>query len=171
MKDLITMSKKMSYALRHYPQDFKLSLDKEGWTDLDNFLKNLNITKENLDLIMKNMEKKRFEVKDGKIRAYYGHSIEEKIEKKEMEPPDILYHGTDPNVVPDIFKEGLKPMSRQYIHLSVDIKTAKMTGKRKCKVPALLVIDSKQAYADGLKFYLGNDDVWLADSIPSKYIK
>lgn len=35
----------------------------------------------------------------------------------------------------------------------------------------ILQIDTKQAMLDGVKFYYGNEDVWLADKIPSKYIK
>ena len=39
-------------------------------------------------------EKKRHEIKDGRIRAFYGDSIPMKIWKEEKTPPDILYHGT-----------------------------------------------------------------------------
>lgn len=31
-------------------------------------------------------------------------------------------------------------------------------------------VDAENAWKDGIKFYLGNDKVWLADSIPDKYI-
>ena len=89
---------------------------------------------------------------------------------KKMEPPDILYYGTDPDVVPKIFEEGLKPMSMQYIHLSLDIKTAKISGTEKCKFPALLVINALRAYKEGINFYLDDRNIWMSDYIPSKYI-
>lgn len=58
-------------------------------------------------------------------------------------------------------------MSRQYVHLSEDIETANLVGKRKDKTPIILVINTENALSKGVKFYLGNEKVWLADSIPS----
>ena len=46
-----------------------------------------------------------------------------------------------------------------------------IVGKRRDDNPVLLEINAKQAYADGVSFYIGNDKVWLSDNIPSKYIK
>lgn len=56
-------------------------------------------------------------------------------------------------------------MSRQYVHLSEDIETANLVGKRKDKNPIILVINTENARAKGTNFYLGNEKVWLADSI------
>ena len=36
--------------------------------------------------------------------------------------------------------------------------------------PCILKIDAKQAWKEGIIFYYGNEKVWLADEIPSKYI-
>ena len=36
--------------------------------------------------------------------------------------------------------------------------------------PYILKIDANQASKDGIRFYYGNEKVWLADEIPSKYI-
>lgn len=66
--------------------------------------------------------------------------------------------------------EGLKPMSRQYVHLSADIKTVNTVGKRKDSNPVLLKIDAEKASNEGIKFYQGNNIVWLADYIPPSYI-
>lgn len=70
-----------------------------------------------------------------------------------------------------IMKSGLIPKGRQYVHLSMDTETALIVGKRRDDNPVLLEINAKQAYADGVSFYIGNDKVWLSDNIPSKYIK
>lgn len=68
-------------------------------------------------------------------------------------------------------KDGLLPMKRQYVHLSVDIDMAKLVGKRRDIDPIILEIDAKIASDDGFKFYIGNDKVWLCDKVPAKYIK
>ena len=79
-------------------------------------------------------DKVRFEIKDDKIRALYGHSssiLFNKIQKTASKPPDILYHGTSPSAAKNIMSEGLRPMNRQYVHLSTDKNTALQVGKRK----------------------------------------
>ena len=65
---------------------------------------------------------------------------------------------------------GLLPQGRQYVHLSQDISTAQSVGLRRDNKPCVLQIDAKRAWEDGILFYFGNEKVWLADVIPSKYI-
>lgn len=162
--------KKLVYALRHSPQTFGLQLDSEGWADLQAFLNAMGITRDKLDSIIANMDKKRLEIAGDKIRAFYGHSFPNKVQKIESQPPDILYHGTSSFVAHVIGKEGIKPMDRQYVHLSTKPQTAEIVGKRRDNNPVILKINAKKAFQDGIKFYFGNEDVWLADFIPPEYI-
>ncbi|MDE5566324.1 MAG: RNA 2'-phosphotransferase, partial [Anaeroplasmataceae bacterium] len=117
------------------------------------------------------MEKERFEIVADKIRAFYGHSNTLTIRKEKGIPPQTLYHGTTHQAIDTILKTGLKPMSRQYVHLSVDMDTAYQVGKRRDETPILLEINTTKAMEDGICFYQGNDKVWLCDGVPSQYIK
>ena len=153
-------------------------MDKEGYVDIKQLLHSINennkygreIIKEDLEYIIKHSEKKRHEICGDKIRALYGHSVPMKIEKSIGVPPDILYHGTTHNAIDTIMKQGLLPMSRQYVHLSVTIEMATSVGKRRDSNPIILVVDAKQAYEDGIVFYYGNENVWLCDALPAKYL-
>jgi putative RNA 2'-phosphotransferase len=58
---------------------------------------------------------------------------------------------------------------RQYVHLSLDTETALQVGKRRDADPVLLRIRALEAYKEGIRFYLGNDKVWLADTVPGRY--
>lgn len=129
-----------------------------------------SVTVEDLEHIIEKSDKKRHEIVNGKIRALYGHSVPMKIVKESSEPPEILFHGTARRFLESIELKGLLPKGRQYVHLSVDTDTAIQVGKRHDYKPIILVIDAKRAWEDGVKFYLGNDKVWLADKVPSKYI-
>ena len=180
-KRYINISKAVSYALRHNPSAFGLELDSEGWVsaeDLINALnkhnKSLDVTVASLCYIIDNSDKKRFEIRDNMIRATYGHSIENKIEYTPQTPPAVLYHGTTHKAYPKIaglFGEGLKPMERQYVHLSSDIKTAITVGKRRDPNPIVFAINAMLMYDDGIKFFhTGNDTTWLCDSVPKHYI-
>ena len=134
----------------------------EKWKDIQLF-----------DLIemIEQSEKKRHEIVDGKIRAFYGHSIPMHICKEKQQPPNELFHGTARRFLENIKFDGLLPMSRQYVHLSCDMETAFQVGKRHDAKPIILKINSLEAWNSGVAFYHGNEKVWLADGIPFEYIE
>lgn len=175
---LVRLSKTISRSLRHKPEDYGLVLDAEGWVAVDDMLRVLRkrfgekkpIGIAEIEAIIAESEKQRFELRDGKIRAFYGHSLPTKIEKEAAIPPNILYHGTTREAAEAILREGLKPMKRQYVHLSTDQKTANMVGLRRTGKPVILRIAAREAHQQGITFYLGNEDIWLADAIPPAFI-
>ena len=171
------LSKEISYALRHAPWEYELEMDEDGWVSIEQLLNALHredkwksITQDDIQKMIDVSEKKRHEIVGNRIRAFYGHSIPMKISEIERKPPEILYHGTARRFMKSIMENGLSPQSRQYVHLSQDIETAENVGKRHDDKPCILVIDSLRAWNDGVAFYYGNEKVWLADKIPSKYI-
>jgi len=176
--DYIRLSKEISYALRHHPEAYGLKPDEQGRvrtvqliTALKKNIRWQDVTEDDLQYIIEHSDKKRFEMADGKIRALYGHSTPQKIDKQPQAPPEVLYHGTARRFLDAIFEKGLLPGSRQYVHLSTDTETALQVGQRRDGKPMLLEIDAGRAWADGVQFYRGNDLVWLADLIPSRYIR
>lgn len=171
------LSKEISYALRHAPWEFELEMDEEGWVPIGQLLDALHrqekwegVCEADLSKLIEESEKKRHEIMNGRIRALYGHSIPMKILREEKVPPDILYHGTARRFMQSIRENGLLPQSRQYVHLSKDIETAESVGRRHDSKPYILVIDAQRAWEEGIKFYFGNEKVWLADRIPNNYI-
>lgn len=173
------LSKTVSMALRHVPEKFGLTLSQEGWVQINDLIESLGnfekkwvgVTKDDLLQMDAQSGKKRFEIEGDNIRVLYGHSTKEtQISYDAIEPPEILYHGTSAEAAELIFAGGLKPMGRQYVHLSDKIETATIVGKRKEKQPVLLIVTAKQAFADGIKFFHGNDNTWLAEPIAAKYI-
>ena len=177
--DYIKLSKEISFALRHAPQEYGLKLDEEGYVGIEELLSAINAggdynppaTLNDIIEMINLSEKKRHEINDGKIRALYGHTVPERIIKKEGTPPDVLFHGTSHKAIDRIMNEGLKPMKRNYVHLSADIDTAIRVGKRRDENPIILQIDVESAQRDGIKFFVGNDKVWLCDFLSPKYIK
>lgn len=177
-ENLTRLSKTISHALRHKPADYGLKLDSEGWVPVSAMLAALqnrgnawrHVSEADLQAILAQSEKQRFEIRDGKIRAFYGHSIPEKIAQTPAVPPPILYHGTTPQAALTIRSEGLKPMNRQYVHLSADEKTARQVGLRRTGTPVILRIAALEAHEQGIVFYLGNDAIWMANSIPPAFI-
>lgn len=167
---IIRLSKKLAYILRHNPKEFGITLDSEGYASLDEILEELGVTKSDVLEVIEKSGKRRFEIKENRIRALYGHSIPVDLKHHEIEPPVELYHGTERKVAPTIFKEGLKPMDRNYVHLSKTKEDAMIVGLRRDTSPAILVIKARQAWEAGIKFFDAGDVV-LTEYIPAQYLK
>lgn len=171
------MSKYLSYILRHNPSDAGINLDSQGWVEVDELIKKVSqkgykLTSETLKELVENNNKKRFAFsEDGLyIRANQGHSIDVDLGYKDAEPPAELYHGTADRFIDTILKEGLKPMSRHAVHLSKDENTAIAVGKRHGN-PSVILVDAKQMFADGCKFQVSDNGVWLTEQVDPKYFK
>ena len=167
------VSRKISYLLRHNPED--LSMDSEGWVWTSDLLKKLDITIQELKYIVETNDKKRFAFSTDKlqIRASQGHSgkVDVDIKFKEVQFPKFYYHGTVLENVPSIMKTGLNSGTRKHVHLSKDIKTASNVGKRHGKKVVILGIDGNQMKRDGLKIYESENGVILVEHVLPKYIK
>ena len=170
--ELESKGKYLSYILRHSMEDFNAGLiDEDGYMSISELIKK-GFTESLIEEIVKTNNKARYEFDDThtKIRARQGHSIPVDVGLKPTTPPDVLYHGTADRFISSIFKEGLKPMSRLYVHLSDNPDTATTVAKRHGK-PVVLTIDTKQMVSDGIQFFLSNNGVWLTKEVLPQYIK
>ena len=175
MGKLDKLSKFLSLILRHKPEAANIELDEHGWANIEDLIIGVNQTgrKINLEILEEIVaadQKQRYSFNADKtlLRANQGHSIPVDVELTEQKPPEFLYHGTAERFLGSIMTEGLKPMSRLYIHLSKDIETACKVGKRH-GTPAVLQINSKKMHQDGYKFYLSANGVWLTKQISPIY--
>ncbi|MFQ5952412.1 MAG: RNA 2'-phosphotransferase [Candidatus Omnitrophota bacterium] len=171
----IKLSKFLSYILRHDPGKYGLQLDKNGFTDLEKVLDVLRgrfkkFQKEDLLRLVESDPKGRFEISGERIRATYGHSVEVQPMSESVEPPEVLYHGTSEESMERIFADGIKPMDRQFVHLSLNEKDAYVVGSRHTEEPVILKIMARQASLDGLKFFKERN-LFLVKEVPPVYIK
>lgn len=168
---LVRLSRKMSLALRHEPGRFGLVLDGEGFVALAALAHALAASQDDMRAVVATVEadKQRFSIIDDDIRANYGHSLADRIRQEPATPPATLLHGTHADAVATILREGLRPMARQYVHLTADPDIAQRVGGRRGS-PVLLRVDAAAAHADGIVFYRANDTFWLVDALPARYL-
>jgi putative RNA 2'-phosphotransferase len=176
-KRLTSISKFLSKYLRHEPEAIGLTLEPGGWVLVSDLLvgaakQGFPITDEELLQVVAENDKQRFSFDETgeRIRANQGHSAQVNLQLEEAEPPAQLFHGTVQKFVDAILAEGLKKMDRHDVHLSTDIETATKVGRRR-GTPVILVIDSATMAADGYKFRLSDNGVWLTEHVPTKYIR
>ena len=120
---------------------------------------------------MADNDKQRFEFNADRtrIRARQGHSVAVDLGYEAAIPPAVLYHGTATRFLESILAQGLIKCDRQHVHLSTNQDTMLAVGMRHGK-PVLLSIDAQQMHADGHKFFLTGNQVWLTAHVPAKYL-
>lgn len=176
LKSIDKTSNFLSYILRHKPEAIEITLDNEGWVNIDFLIKQAQkhgelLNKELLMQVVSTSDKKRFTISgDGlNIRAAQGHSTKQvDIQYQEQMPPESLYHGTATRFLDSIKEKGLIAGSRQYVHLSSNEETAISVGERHGK-PIILKINSILMYQKGFKFYLADNNVWLTKHVPNNF--
>lgn len=171
------ISRFLSLVLRHKPETLALVLDENGWADIAVLLSRMNdqgfsITPEILKYIVNSNNKQRFAIDTTgtRIRANQGHSIIVDLKLPKTEPPEFLFHGTGEKNVVSILEKGLNKGKRHHVHLSLSRETAKNVGQRHGK-PRVFIVSALQMHQDGFTFYISENNVWLVEQVPSKYLE
>ena len=167
----------LSLILRHRPEVVNLTLDENGWADVDQLILGMNANNSPIDIkvlsaIVETDDKNRYSFNEDKtkIRANQGHSVKVDLGLTPIQPPDTLYHGTPIINLKSIRDNGLRKRKRNHVHLSEDIDLAKVVGSRRGE-STVLVIDAKKMHQDGHKFYQSKNKVWLCELVPINYIR
>jgi putative RNA 2'-phosphotransferase len=171
------ISKFLSKHLRHAPEDLGISLASGGWVAVEELLTacarhNFPITREQLHEVVTTNNKQRFafDATGTQIRANQGHSVAIDLQLAPATPPPVLYHGTSATALAAIKVSGLQKMARHQVHLSADITTAQIVGRRH-GAPVVLAIDTVAMQRAGYTFYQAANGVWLVADVPPQYFK
>lgn len=174
--NLTRVSKRLSFMLRHSTEPIYIDIN-GGWADVTEIISNLKkrvpeFNMETLEQIVAEDEKGRysFDETHTRIRANQGHSIPNVVVSMDRpEPPEFLYHGTATRYLDSIMSEGLKPMNRQFVHISPDYETAVKVGSRHGK-PVVLRFRAKDYVNDGYELFRSSNGVWQAKFVPAAYL-
>ncbi|MFO7815396.1 MAG: RNA 2'-phosphotransferase [Halanaerobiales bacterium] len=176
------LSKTLSYILRHHPEDFNLKMEIDGSLKASELLCALrednrfkDLEPKDLKKLVKNDPKNRFSIIKADevemIKANYGHSIDRiNLNYDNVKPSKYLYHGTAKKFCENILKQGLKKMSRKYVHLSKTKNQAYKVAKRKTNNPIILKINALEMYKDGYNFFKTDSDIILTEYVDNRYL-
>lgn len=165
---MLEISKKLSYILRHNNEN--MEIDSKGFMNISDILKYLNISKEQLESIVKTDDKNRYEIKNDKIRARQGHSNQKVTDFDFIKiiPKGFLFHGTKKQYLDSILKKGLIPMKRKYVHLSADLETAEKNADRRKGESVILLINAPKMKND---IFISSNNVYLTEYVNPEFIK
>lgn len=165
----------LAFALRHQPGRFGVALDDEGYAALDDLVVGIRHSDYDwaaLDVAqvvaaIHGTDAGRFEVRDGRVRACYGHSVALGTPGEPADPPAILFHGTA--VAPEVLAAGLRPMGRALVHLTSDPDYAAQVAAAKGG-GVVRRVRAREAATAGVAFFRANAHVWLAREVPAEYL-
>ncbi len=174
---VISTSKFLSLILRHQPEKIGLSLDANGWANLDELLrlsaaKGRWFTRALIEEVVATNDKQRFVFNEDRsmIRANQGHSVSVNLGLVPVTPPPVLFHGTATRFLESIRQQGLLKGNRQHVHLSPDESTASKVGQRHGK-PVVLKIAAGKMQLVGHSFYRSDNGVWLTEQVPPAFLE
>ena len=174
MVDRSRISKLLSLILRHRPDEFGLNIDEYGFIPVDEVVDVVQerydeATEEAVRDLVADTSQHRFEIVDERIRALYGHSFFVEMDGDPMDPPEKLYMGTTAKAGSRMEADGIHPVDRSYLHLSMDYDSAK-SRSRQVGTPCVAEILAKKAYDDGGIEFFARGEVVLTREIPSEFV-
>jgi putative RNA 2'-phosphotransferase len=175
--DLETLSKFLSFVLRHHPETLGLTLSSDGWVAVELLLEacarhGTALDRATLERLVRDSDKQRFALSPDRssIRASQGHSVKVELGYQPSTPPDVLYHGTVARFLPAIRAEGLQRGQRHHVHLSATKEAAAAVGSRRGKA-LLLEIDAAAMVGEGFEFFRSANGVWLTLQVPARFLR
>jgi putative RNA 2'-phosphotransferase len=168
------ISRFLSYLLRHRPKDYPLVFDPQGFTDWQDIVdivqeRYYDATEDQIRAVVTDAQKKRFELRNDKVRATYGHSFPVELGRAAAEPPAMLFYGAARDLAESMLRNGLKPRDRQYVHLSIAAEEAEAVARRHDPAPAIIVVDAKAAHDEGIRFYRSGP-LFLVEAVAAKFL-
>ncbi len=166
---LVNQSKRVSWLLRHGAAEQGLRMDEAGWAAIGDVLRALRLSRSELDAVVAQNDKRRFEIEGERIRACQGHSTPavslDAVEASwtTYDGASIIYHGTNVEAARSIAREGITAQSRTHVHLAPSRQSK--VGKR-WNVALLLAVDPAKVRAHGIRIFTSPNGVLLARRIP-----
>lgn len=173
--DLSRVGHKLSWLLRHGARASKLAMDTAGWASIDDVLAIVGVPRAELDAVVRENNKSRYELRGDQIRACQGHSFEgtpvtlEGLEASWAVDPrsEPIWHGTNLGALASIAAQGLVAGERTHVHLAGE--TNSKVGKR-AGVDVLLRVEPDRLRAAGMTVYRSPNGVMLVRAVPTSCI-
>ena len=172
------LGRTMAGVLRHFPERYEVEIDKNGWVDLGDFIGAVQSRNRRLRFLkphhvvglIETDPKGRYQFRDGRIRATYGHTFDVDLDLPTENIPDTLYFPILEADFGNVQAAGLKPTDRKMVHLSRTYEAALEAGRVRNPDPVILEVDAKGARAAGLVIMKAGKTVYLTREVPPAFL-
>jgi len=178
-RELDHLGRILTGILRHFPDRYQLPIDPQGWVSLPQIVRAISqkhppyhwLRTQHLVAIAETDAKGRYEVRDDRVRATYGHTVDVDLDLPTENIPDHLYYPVTAEEAGIVLEVGLKPSDRKKVHLSKTAADAHSAGAVRTPDPIILEIDAKRARAEGIVIKRAGKTVYLVDQVPSEFLR
>ncbi len=178
-RELDHLGRVLTGILRHFPDRYGLSVEAHGWIELPAIARAISqrhpvyrwLKPQHLIAIAETDGKGRYEIRDDRIRATYGHTLEVELDLPTEDIPEHLYYPVTADEAAIVLEVGLRPSDRRKVHLSKTAPDAVAAGKVRTPEPIVLEIDARRAQAEGIVIMRAGKTVYLADRIPAELLR
>ncbi len=178
-EEVDSLGRTMAGVLRHFPDRYGLQMDANGWVELKDFITALQVRNKRFRFLKANHimgliqtdPKGRYEFRDGRIRATYGHSLDVDLDLPTENIPEVLFYPTSEEECPVLMGAGIHPSDRKMVHLSGTFAAALEAGRVHIESPVILEIDAKRARDSGVVIKKAGKSVYLTSEVPPEYLK
>lgn len=173
MTSFSRLSKLLSLLLRHRHEEAALQMDAHGFVPLADILRAVQerypeVQEEDIRRIVEDSRQQRFEISQRGIRALYGHSFFVEMEEEMAQAPEHLYMGCLRREAERFRAEGIKPVDRYYVHLSLTRQVAQERSRQPGD-PCVVEVLARRAQEAGVKFYQ-RGEVVLTREVPPQFV-
>jgi putative RNA 2'-phosphotransferase len=173
---LTRLSRVVALVLRHKPGKVGVQLDPAGFVLLDDLARALaaqpgwdSITTDDL-IALARSDPRRYEIRDERIRARYGHTVAVEAPGDLAFPPEWLYVAVAPAEIARIATDGLQPTDRQHVHLATTPQAALDVGRRHAQDAQVVVIFARRAATAGTAFRRAGPALYLVAAVAAKFL-
>lgn len=178
-RELDHLGRVLTGILRHFPDRYQLTMDAQGWVALPQIVRAISsrhpayhwLRVPHLVAIAETDAKGRYEVRDERIRATYGHTLELELDLPTDNIPDRLYYPVTEEEVAIVLEVGLRPSDRKKVHLSKTAEDARAAGSVRTPQPIVLEVDARRAREGGIVIQQAGKTVFLVDQVPPDYLR
>jgi putative RNA 2'-phosphotransferase len=177
-RELDHLGRVVTGVLRHFPEKYGLTMDPHGWVALPQLVRNISnqhrgyrwLRVHHIVAIAETDAKGRYEVKDDRIRATYGHTLDVDLDLPTDHIPEQLFFPVTEEEAAIVLEVGLKPSDRKKVHLSKTAADARSAGSVRTPKPVLLAVDTKKAQDGGVIIKRAGKTVFLVDAVPAEFL-
>ena len=178
-RELDHLGRILTGILRHFPDRYQLSMDPQGWVSLPQIVRAISqkhpmyhwLRVQHLVAIAETDAKGRYEVRDDRVRATYGHTLELSLDLPTEDIPDHLYFPVTAEESGIVLEVGLRPSDRKKVHLSKTADDARAAGAVRTPEPIILEVDAKRARGEGIVIQKAGKTVYLVDQVPAEFLR
>jgi len=176
-----TISKQMSYLLRHGAVKEGLKISEDGWVLLDDLLRhkqvaNKKVTIDEVKALVENNDKQRFALKTENnqtwIKANQAHSMSQvkvvltPVLTIDQIPSGKAIHGTYLEAWNTIKVDGLNRMKRHHIHFAIgEPQDNEVISGMRSSAQVLIYLDLEKALKDNVPLFISENKVILSPGL------